>query len=188
MNDSNPSDKIEKRICTRQKQTEIFLLPSGKQLRVMAEMKDGVHHLCINMVVNHPSLRIRSIICDMPSVPDPLCRQARNCFEGLIGRRVLPGLLGKNKANLSTGCTHLSNLFHDACYNLIIAQGHIMKEQLEDLFPGITEAQILKFFLMFRPELRDSCVRYAENSPFMDFVSKSPLPENANQFAALARR
>nr|WP_246804272.1 DUF2889 domain-containing protein [Desulfosarcina cetonica] len=153
---------------------------------MVAEMKDSIHHLCIEMVVNHPSLRIRSIRCDMVSVPDPICRQARHCFAELIGRRVLPGLLGKNKQNPSTGCTHLSNLFHDACYNLIIAQGHIVKKQLDDLFPGITEAQILKFFLKFRPELRNSCVRYADNSPMMDVVRKSPFPQHADRLVALA--
>lgn len=188
MNDNKMEDKSEKRICSRQKRTDIYLLPSGKQLRVTAEMKDSIHHLCINMVVNHPSLRIRSVTCDMISVPSPLCRQARSCFEKLIGRRVLPGLLADTKKNPSIGCTHLTNLFHDVCYNLIFAQGRIMRDKLEDFFPGITEAQILKVFLMFRPQLLDSCVRYVKTSPFMDIVSNSPLPQNANKFVTLARR
>lgn len=188
MDDNKGMTAIEKPICSRHKQTDIFFLPSGEQLRVVAEMKDSIHHLRINMVVDHPSLRIRSIKCDMVSVPDLLCRQAHNYFEELIGKRVLPGLIAKNKQDSAVGCTHLTNLFHDACYNLTIAQGHIMKEQLEEFFPDISEAQILKFFLMFHPGLGNSCVRYADNSPVMDVVRNSPLPQNADQFVELANR
>jgi hypothetical protein len=188
MDASKGMTTIEKPICSRHKQTDIFFLPSEKQLRVVAEMKDSIHHLCIDMVVDHPSFRIRSINCDMISVPDLSCRQAHKCFAELIGKRVLPGLFAKNKQDTAVGCTHLTNLFHDACYNLTIAQGHIMKEQLEEFFPEITETQILKFFMLFRPELKNSCVRYADHSPVMDAIRNSPLPQNADQFVGLAKR
>lgn len=187
MSEKNTENNNEKRICYRHKQTDIFLLPSGKQLRVVAEMKDSIHHLCVNMVVNHPSLRIRSITCDMISVPNALCRQAINCFEQLIGRRVLSGILAGNQKNPSIGCTHLTNLLYDACYNLFMAQGRILRNQLNEFFPEITEAQIIKFALMFRPELLDSCVRYSKTSPFIETVNNSSLPENANRFVALVR-
>ncbi len=172
------STETEKRLCTRRKNVDIFLLPLTRQLHVVAEMEDNVHHLHIDMIVNQASLRITSITCDMASVPDQICRQARDCFDHLIGQRVGPGLARGLKQKAPEGCTHLSNLFHDACYNLILAQGVATEEHLIAQYPGISEAQIYNIFMMFRPELRNSCIRYADTSPFMEIVDSASLPEN----------
>jgi hypothetical protein len=169
----------EKLLCTRKKSVDVFLLPSGRQFRAIAEMADGVHHMRINLLVNQPSLRIKEISCEMLSVPDSWCREAKNCLEPLLEKRVAPGLTRELNNGTSTGCTHMINLFHEACYNLIQAQGIYGKTELEKAFPGITEEQIYKIFLEFRPELKNSCVRYVDASPFMEKVEKSQLPERA---------
>ena len=169
--------ETERRLCTRRKNVDIFLLPLTRQLHVAAEMEDNVHHLHIDMFVKQPSLRITAISCNMSSVPDPICQQAYDCFDHLIGQRVVPGLARRIKQKAFAGCTHLSNLFHDACYNLILAQSVVTEEKLLAKYPGISEAQIYKIFMKFRPELRNSCIRYANTSPFMEIVDSASLPE-----------
>ncbi len=170
--------ETERRLCTRRKNVDIFLLPLIRKLHVVAEMEDNIHHLRIDMIVNQTSLRITAITCDMPSVPDQICQQACDNFDHLIGQRVVPGLARRIKQKATVGCTHLSNLFHDACYNLILAQGVVTEENLIAEYPGISESQIYNIFMRFRPELRNSCIRYANTSPFMEIVDSASLPEN----------
>ena len=59
-----------------------------------------------------------------------------------------------------------------------MAQGVITKEKLIALYPDISDAQIYNIFMIFRPELRNSCIRYADSSPFMEIVDSTSLPEN----------
>jgi hypothetical protein len=176
----------ERLLCTRGKNIDVFLMPSGKQFRVIAQMADGTHEMRINMVVNQPSLRIKMIDYEMAKVPDTFCRNGHKFFEPIIGRRVAAGLLSELKQRAHDGCTHLLNLFHDACYTLTMAQSELGREQLNAMFPGLTEAQLYNFFLWFRPEMRNSCVRYAEGSHFMDRLAKIKMPEGADKLRALA--
>lgn len=180
------SGNVEKLLCSRHKRVAVFLRPTVKQLHVVAEMRDSVHHLRIDMVVHQRSLRISSIQCDMQSIPDKVCRQSHDFFNDLIGRRVKPGLMGELRHKAAMGCTHLTDLFHDACYNLTMAQSVVGKEELAAMFPDLTKEQMYKIFLLFRPELGNSCVRYAEASPFMEKVSNARLPEEARKLAAIA--
>ncbi len=178
---------MEKLLCSREKRVSVFWLPGGNKLHVAAQMKDSVHHLRIDMVVNQRSLRICSIQCDIQSVPDEVCRQASDFFDDFIGRRVKPGLMSELRQKAGKGCTHLTDLFHDACYNLTMAQSVIGKEELTARFPDLTEEQLYSLFLLFRPTLGNSCVRYAEASPFMEKVRIASLPEEARKLAALPR-
>lgn len=170
--------ETERRLCTRRKNVDVFLLPLTRQLRVVAEMEDSIHHMRIDMIVRQNSLRITAVTCDMTSVPDQICRQARDCFDDLIGQRVAPGLRRLIRQKAPARCTHLADLFYDACYNLTMAQGVITEEQLNAQYPGISKAQIYNIFMMYRPELRNSCIRYSNTSPFMAIVDSTPLPEN----------
>jgi hypothetical protein len=169
----------ERLLCSRKKNVEIFLLPSGRQFRVISHMEDGTHEMRLNMVVNQPSLRIKTIDCEMRKVPDALCRSARAFFDTFIGRRVAPGLLSDLKQAAHEGCTHLINLFHDACYTLKLAQAQLGREHLNAMFPDLNENQLYKFFLWFQPEMRNSCVRYAKDSPYMDMLAKVEMPKGA---------
>ncbi len=179
---------VEKLLCSRHKRVAVFMLPTGRQLHVVAEMKDSVHHFRIDMVVHKRSLRISSIQCDMKSIPDLVCRQANDIFEDLIGQRVRPGLLGQIRQKAKKGCTHLTDLLHDACYNLTMAQSVVGKEELTGMFPDLTEEQMYNIFLIFHPELGNSCVRYAEASPFMEKVNNAQLPVEVKKIAAIAPR
>jgi hypothetical protein len=169
----------ERLLCSRKKNVDVFLLPSGNQYRVIAHMEDGTHEMRLIMVVNQPSLRIKTIDCEMRKVPDTLCRSARTLFDTFIGHRIAAGLLSNLKHMAHEGCTHLINLFHDACSTLLLAQGELGREHLNAMFPGLTEDQLYKFFLWFEPEMRNSCVRYADGSPYMEMLSKVEMPKGA---------
>ena len=178
----------ERLLYNRKKNVDIFLLPSGRKYRVVAELQDAVHHMRISMIVNHPSLRIKEIECEMPGVPDPLCQKARNCLEPMIGKQVAPGLTRGMGKMAREGCTHLINLFHDACYNVLQAQGVLGKEELGAAFPGITEKQIYKIWFWFKPEIKNSCVRYIDESAFMQSVKSVELPKGAEKLQAMAQK
>ncbi len=186
MSASDTANGQERLLCSRRKNVEIFLMPSGKQFRVVAQMADGTHEMRLNMIVDQPSLRIKMIDCKMTKAPDTLCRNGQAFFEPIIGRRVAAGLLSELKQRAFEGCTHLINLFHDACYTLAMAQSELGREQLNAMFAGLTEAQLYNFFLWFRPEMRNSCVRYAEDSRFMDMLAKVKMPKGAHKLRAIA--
>jgi hypothetical protein len=175
----------ERLLCERRKSVRVLLLPSGRQFRVVAEMEDEVHHMRLNMLVNRPSLMIEEVRCEMPGVPDAICRQAATFFDPLIGRLVGPGLMDELKASPQSGCTHLMDLFQDACYNLTFAQWIQGREKITALFPGITEEQLFSIFLWFRPKLQNSCVRYADSSPFMEDVRNAKIPAKAEKIRAV---
>ena len=136
-------------LCRRKKNVDVFILPGGKKFRVVAEMKDEVHHMRINMIVNQPSLRIKAIDCEMPGVPDDICLETRSFFQPLIGKRIIGGLMQDMKSLTHKACTHLVNLFHEACYNITLAQSVLGEEQLTELFPGLTQEQLFTFYLWF---------------------------------------
>src|SRR5208337_5689092 len=183
---SKESQAPERLLCERRKSVKVLLLPSGRQFRAIAEMEDEVHHLRLNIVVNRPSLKIEEIHCEMPGVPDAICRQAARFFDPLIGCCVRPGLMNELKASPQSGCTHLLNLFHEACYNLTFARGVRGREQIRAMFPDIiTEEQLFSMFLWFRPELHNSCVRYADGSPFMESVRNAKMPARAEKIRAV---
>jgi len=178
----------ERLLCTRNKRVDVYLLPGGRQYRVVAEMQDGVHHMRIMMLVNEPSLRIKEVTCEMPGVPDPVCLKALDCLESLVGRRVVHGLTRGLSQLGEEGCTHLVNLFHEACYNVTLAQAVNGRESLSAAFPGIDEAQTYKIFLWFKPDLINSCVRYAENGDFIRRTREAKVPAGAEKLKAVARR
>lgn len=186
MEETGNSTNGERLLYNRKKNIDIFLTADERRFRVVAEMQDDVHHMRIHMTVNQPSLRIKEIECDMPGVPDTICLQAKDCLKPLIGKVVAHGLT-RGMSNLThSGCTHLVNLFHEACYNLLQAQAVHGQAQLEAAFPGIVEEQIYKIWFWFKPEILNSCIRYTDNSPFMERVKTMELPEGAERLRALA--
>lgn len=155
---------------------------------ICERMQDGVHHMRLSMTVNEPSLKITEISCEMVSFPDPVCLKARRCLDSMVGKRIVPGITKSLNGLASEGCTHLINLFHEACYNITLAQAIYGKEALSASFPGITEAQLYKIFLWFKPELENSCVRYGENARFMQEVKKAQVPEGAEALKDFAKK
>ena len=188
MSDSENSKEERRLLCTRKKHVDVYFMPGGRQYGVEAEMNDGVHHMKIEMVVNEPSLKIKEISCDMLSVPDEICRSAKHCLDSMVEKRITHGLTRGMSQLAYKGCTHLMNLFHAACYNIVLAQATQRKEALSQSFPGITEEQLYKIFLWFKPDLTNSCVRYEENSSLMQRIEKTEVPEGAEKLKVVAKK
>lgn len=174
-------------LSSRSKEVNVFLLPNERQYHVQAEMRDRVHHMRITMTVNEPTLKIVAFDCEMLSVPDEVCREALGSLDGVVGRRIVPGLTREMQPKAG-GCTHLMNLFHEACYNITQAQAVHGRENLTRAFHGISEAQLYHIFLWFKPELENSCVRYQSRSAFMQAVKACRPPHGSESLKALARQ
>ncbi|MFC1858096.1 DUF2889 domain-containing protein [Thermodesulfobacteriota bacterium] len=188
MSNSQNLQEKPRLLCNRKKDVDIYLLPGNRQYSVKAVMQDGVHHMQINMIVNEPSLEIEEISCEMHSVPDPICSNAKNFLKSMVGKRVAIGLTRELNHSAREGCTHLVNLFYEACFNITLAQATYGKETLCSSFPGLTEEQMYKIFLWFKPEIEDSCVRYDRDAPFLQRAKKADLPEGAEQIKELAKK
>ena len=180
---ASPDDRMH--LCTRNKKIDVYFLPSGTKIQAEAEMQDGVHHMKINMILGYPLLKIEQIQCEMPGVPDSLCQDARSYFEPLIGKRMVSGfkkILGNNGS--SKDCMLLRDLFDDVCTT--VNQGIVVlgKQFLRGQFPGIQEEQIYKIWLALRPDIGNSCLRYIDDSPFMQKVAETEWPEGSKEFVA----
>ena len=186
MADTSPKGYQERLLCNRKTDVDIFLQTPGNRLRVVARMHDDVHDMLIDMVVSQASLRIIDIHCEMVKVPDDVCRRALDFFQPLIGKRVAPGLNGQMKLSMHKGCTHMTNLFRQACYNLTLGQSVVGREELTAMFPEISDEQLYNIFLWFRPEIKNSCIRYAADSPFMDRLEHIEMPAGSEKLRAMA--
>ena len=168
---------------------EIDWLPATDQFRIAAEMEDEHHRMTLTMVVDKVSLRIREIGAEMPGVPDPVCGRAAALLKGLLGKTAGAGIMRELGDEWGrAGCVHLKDLFRAACYCLPQAQAARGREDLNALFPGLTEEQLYRMFFRFRPEMYGSCVRYSDGSPFLDKVRSAELPEGAERLWAAAPR
>jgi hypothetical protein len=168
---------------------EIQWFPSAKQFRVVSDMEDGQHNMRLTMVVDQASLRIREINAEMPGVPDPICRRATDLLAGLLGKIAGPGIMRELGEDwVRAGCVHVKDVFRAACYSLPQAQAARAREDLNRLFPGLTEEQLYKIFFLLQPQLEESCVRYSDGSPFLQQVRSTALPEGAEKLRAAVPR
>ena len=188
MSNAESSGNEERFLYNRKKDTQVYFVPEKRQFRVSVEMQDHVHHLRLTMMVKHPSLKIDDIQCEMTGVPDPVCRDAQQCLDALIGKKVGSGLVKELNGDWNQhGCTHLKDLFHEACYCLTQSQDVHGKDELSQLFPGITEEQVYKIFFWFRPDIKNGCLRYTQDTPFMQRVRSTDMPEGAEKLKAMAK-
>lgn len=177
----------EKLLSNREKKVNIFKVTDKRHFFVKADMHDAIHQLCIYMFVKEPSLIIEDIDCDMIRVPDSVCFKAQDTLKSMIGRRVSPGITKEmNKWPAYEKCTHLIDLFRDACYNITLAQSAYAQKKLKESYPGITEEQIYKIFFWTKPDLKNTCIRYSEHSPFMERVKNVEPPPGSEKIKKLA--
>jgi len=174
-----------KNIYKKKKDVEIYLI-SKKELLVEVCHEDKRHSMKLAVIFSHPNLVINDVQCKMEIYPHKECIQAISSLRIMIGKRVQPGIMKESmKIVKNNGCTHLNNLFQEACYSVIQGQGIFARHELEKLFPGISSEQITKILMMFRPELIDSCVSFTKRSGFMQILEKTPLPPGAERLKTI---
>jgi hypothetical protein len=173
------------RIYRKNKILDIDLMPDRK-LRVTASHDDPRHYMSLIVVFTVPGLVIETIECKMVRFPHEECLLAESALKELAGRQMEPGIFKlAKKTKAGKGCTHLYDLFHDACYAVIQGMGIYRRRQIEKLMPGLAPEQILKIMLMLRPQWLDSCVAYNTHSDLMCKMEKVQLPMEGDQLEDL---
>jgi hypothetical protein len=99
----------------------------------------------------------------------------------MVGMQMEPGIFKRmKKIEAGRGCSHLNDLFHEACYAVIQGMGIYRRRQIEKLLPDFDPVQRLKVMLMVRPEWLDACVVFNADSRLMCSVEKARLPLEAD--------
>lgn len=168
-------------VYEKKKNVKIYITPK-KNLIVEVRHEDGRHELNLAVTFSQQNLNIIDVQCKMEKYPHKECIQAASALRDMIGKKVQSGLMNGLKEVIGNkGCTHLNNLFQEACYSVVQGQGALGRLELGKLFQGITNEQIYKIFLMFKPEMIDSCVAYASGADLMQTLEKTTLPPGAER-------
>jgi hypothetical protein len=177
--------KWTERIYRKTKTLDIDLTPESKMC-VTVSHDDPRHYMSLMVVFTMPGLVIETIECTMVRFPHGECLSAESSLKEMVGMRMAPGIvkLAREK-KAGRGCTHLNNLFHEACYAVVQGQGIYRRGQIEKLLPGLDSEQILKIMLMLRPQLLDSCVAFNAHSNLMHAVEKAQLPLEGDELEDL---
>lgn len=164
------------RIYQKKKEVEIYLTPQ-KELRVEVTLHDPSHEMKCVVWFSHPDLIITDIQAEMETYPHRECIRASESLRVMIGKRMKRGILKEAyRAIKNRGCTHLINLFQEACYAVIQGQGLFRRGVLETMCPHLTPDQVAKIMFTLRPDLIDSCISFIPGSRFMNLLEGTPFP------------
>lgn len=84
--------------------------------RVQGELKDDLHHLKVDMVIDFFNSEIIEAHAEAVNTPFPICKEAMGSIKKLEGMRIEPGFGRTVKRALinSEGCFHLEELIMSA--------------------------------------------------------------------------
>lgn len=175
----------DERIYQKVKSVDIDLTPDCK-LRVTVSHDDPRHQMSLVVVFTMPRLVIETIDCAMVRFPHRECLLAASALRKMVGTQMAPGIVKlARQRTAGKGCTHLNDLFHEACYAVIQGQGLYRRGRLAKLRPGLDREQTLKIMLTLRPELLNSCIAFNKQSHLMQAVKKVRLPLDGDELRAL---
>ena len=167
-----------KALYTKRKDVTIHLTPENK-LWVTASHDDFRHKMELRIKFSQPQLIIEDVRSEMKLYPHEECIEARDSLRMMIGQQVKPGIMKTLKTLLgSGGCTHLTNLFQEACYSVIQGQGIARRQDLAQMVPGLSVEQTTKILMVLRSELIDSCYNYIAGGKFLSAAEKAVLPDD----------
>jgi hypothetical protein len=165
-------------IYTKRKDLTIHLTPENK-LRVTASHDDFRHQMELKIEFSQPRLIIEDVRSKMMLYPHEECIEARNSLRLMIGKQVKRGIMKTLKELLGNrGCTHLTNLFQEACYSVVQGLGIARRQDLERMVPGLTPEQTAKILIALDSDLIDSCYAYIAGSKFLEAVEQAVVPDN----------
>jgi Protein of unknown function (DUF2889) len=175
-----------KNVCLYRKEKDVAIyLTEKKQLCVEVRLIDPRHRMSCMVTFSQPHLIIEDVQSRMEKYPHADCIRAVSSLEVMIGKSVQPGILqAAAKSIKSSACTHLLDLFREACYSVIQGQGLYLKQILEELHPNLNIEQIAKVLFTLNQGLLDSCVSYQKGSKFSKMLENTPFPLDPEQFKA----
>jgi Protein of unknown function (DUF2889) len=162
----------------KKKDVTISLTPENKLL-LTASHEDFRHEMELEIEFSQPGLIIEDVRTKMKLYPHEECAEARDSLRPMIGKQVKPGIMKTVKRLVGNrGCTHLTNLFQEACYSVIQGQGIARRHELARMVPGLSIEQTSKILLTLRPELVDSCYSYIRGANFHRAAEQAVLPDD----------
>ena len=168
-----------KRTAVHQKKDVSIYLTAQKSLITEVGHDDLRHQMRLTVEFSQPKLIIDDVRCQMKVYPHEECIYARDALRIMIGKQVKPGIMQETKNLLgNSGCTHLVNLFQEACYSVYQAQGIYRRQDLEQMVPGLSPDQMTNVLIQLRPELIDSCVAWARESKLIVSAQDTVISDN----------
>jgi hypothetical protein len=154
----------------------VTVRPANGGITVFARMSDSVHEMEVELDVSVPDMVITDIRARMIRVPHEECRRAQATVKGAVGLEIKKGLslLMEETVGGKAGCTHMTNLVMEACYNAIPGQYIVIRRIVGDILDEMTPAERAKWFIAMRPQMIDSCVAYATDSPLIVEARRTP--------------
>jgi hypothetical protein len=169
------AEKNVKPVFTRKKDVNVFATDSG--ITVVAHMKDRVHEMEVEVDVRFPTMTITDVRATMISVPYEECQKALAALSGAVGLEIKKGLTQRMEEAIGGcfGCSHLTNLVMEACYNALPGQYAKFMEHFSDLINDMDDMERTKAFITLSPAMLNACVAYCEDSNRI--VEAKKLPE-----------
>ena len=175
----------------RKRKDVAIYLTEKKQLCVEVSMDDPRHRMSCTVTFSQPELIVQDVCGRMEKYPHPDCSKAESCLEVMIGKSVKPGVLqAEAKSMRDSSCTHLLDLFREACYSVLQGMGLYGRQVLKELHPELSDEQVSKIFFKLMPALLDSCVAYQSGNNFVKMLENVPFPmdkEKLKSFVSLLR-
>lgn len=125
-----------------------------------------VHHMKVDMTLSIPSLRILSIVAEMPVVPNGDCLEIKNSVKKAQGMEIKPGFTSdlRNLLGNINGCIHLTNLIQ------VMASSAV--QGIWTYFSRLRGGQRVKMPNTDMGMVINSCWMWREDGPFLRRIRK----------------
>lgn len=162
-------------IFERDKNVKVFWTEKDT-LMARARMEDTAHALEADVEFAYPGLEIVGIEGRFVRQPHPECGMALKRLEQAMGLQIKKGLIQNLEETIggAYGCTHMTNLVLEACFAGLQGSFEKGKQVIESSISPMPEAreERINIFLKFRPQTRNACVVFSDQSPLMKKIEE----------------
>lgn len=166
---------MDEPIFERDKNVKVFWTDGGTLL-ARARMSDTAHTIEADVEFTYPGLEITGIEGRFVRQPHPECGMALKQLEEAKGLRIEKGLIQTLEDTIGGphGCIHMTNLVLEACFAALQGSFEKGKQVIEKSLSPMPETreERIKIFLKFRPQTRNACVVFSDESPLMKKIEE----------------
>ena len=135
-------------------------------------LDDYIYSMELDVEFALPQYEITRIDGRMKRYTTPECPSADVILQNAVGMRVAPGLTDKVKKQVGrAGCRHYATLLLECCHAVVSASVGFARQDLEEEGSPADDDAVRRRLLQMRPDMRDSCMVYSEQSPLMKRLS-----------------
>lgn len=150
--------------------TEYVGIERPAKERVIAHgfLDDYIYSMELDVEFSLPQHEITRIDGRMKRYTTPECPSADEILQSAVGMRIEPGLTDKIKKEIGrAGCRHYATLLLECCHAVGSASITFARQDLEEEGLPADDDAVRRRFLELRPDMRNSCMVYSEQSPLM---------------------